>query len=69
VTHRAALPNQVTTQVFRHSFCDHLLEEGDGIRAIQELLGHKDVQAMMVYTQVLNRGGRGFQSTLDCFRF
>jgi len=49
--------------------CNHLLEEGDGIRAIQELLGHKDVQTMMVYTQVLNRGGRGFQSPLDRFRF
>ena len=65
---RAGLTKRVTTHAFRHSFATHLLEDGYDIRTVQELLGHKDVQTTMVYTHVLNRGGRGVHSPLDSLR-
>jgi site-specific recombinase XerD len=50
---------------FRHSFATHLLEAGYAIQTVQEILGHKDVPTTMVYTPVLNRGGKGVRSPLD----
>jgi len=63
--HRAGIAKPCSPHVLRHSFATHMPQAGYDIRTVQELLGHSDVKTTMIYTHVLNRGGRAVRSPLD----
>src|SRR6266550_65673 len=62
---RTGVSKRVTCHTFRHSFATHLLERGQDIRTVQELLGHRHVETTMIYTHVLQLGAKGVRSPLD----
>ncbi len=62
---RSGIAKSATVHTLRHSFATHLLIANYDIRTVQELLGHRSVKTTMIYTHVLNRGGRGIQSPVD----
>lgn len=61
----SGIEKRVSCHTFRHSFATHLLERGQDIRTVQELLGHRDVATTMIYTHVLKLGAKGVRSPLD----
>jgi integron integrase len=61
----AGIVKPVSCHTLRHSFATHLLQSGQDIRTVQELLGHSDVSTTMIYTHVMNKGARAVKSPLD----
>jgi integron integrase len=65
VVTQAGIKKMVTPNTFRDSFATHLLEGGQEIKTVQQLMGHADESTTRLYTKVVNTGGRGVASPLD----
>lgn len=62
---QAGIAKPASCHTLRHSFATHLLQRGQDIRTIQQLMGHNDVSTTMIYTHVAGIGATGTQSPLD----
>ncbi len=62
---RAGIARPAACHTFRYSLAIVPLKDRYDIRTVQELLGHQDVRTTMIYTHVLNRGGKGVRSPAD----
>ena len=62
---KIGIDKHATAHTFRHSFATRLLERGQDIRTVQELVGHKDVRTTQIYTHVLNQNAWAIRSPAD----
>ena len=65
ISQKAGISKKVTPHTLRHSYATHLLENGVGLRHIQELLGHAKPETTMIYTHVAKKDLLDIQSPLD----
>lgn len=62
---KAGIKKRVTPHTLRHSYATHLIENGVGLRHIQELLGHSKPETTMIYTHVAKKDLLSIKSPLD----